>query len=510
MTSRSTAPQSRSPWTLERPLATSPLAGDLRTEVCVVGGGIAGLSVAYRLSRAGKAVVLLESRELGAGDTGATTAHLSSALDEGFESLEKLHGEDGARGAYESHQAAIEEIAATVRAEAIECDLERLDGYLFLGPGDSPDRLDRELAAARRAGFRDAERLEAIPGVPFASGPCLRFPRQGRFHPLKYLAGLAAAVERGGGRIFTGSPVVEVGRGPDAFARTRDGFRVHAGALVIATNAPIEPRILTNATQAPYQTYALAAPVPKGAAGDALYWDTADPYHYVRVQPSGPGRDLLIVGGEDRRAGEGPRGSEPWDRLLAWARERFSPGEVTHRWSGQVMEPIDGLAYIGRDPGDPDHLFLATGDSGHGMTHGTIAGILIAALVLGDDHPWAELYDPIRLRLRSTPALLGTGLHVVSKYAEWVAGSAEEVDSADEVPRNGGRIVRRGGRPVAVYRDEAGTLHERSAVCTHLGCIVHWNDAQKSWDCPCHGSRFSPSGQVIHGPASKDLAPAEP
>jgi nitrite reductase/ring-hydroxylating ferredoxin subunit len=169
------------------------------------------------------------------------------------------------------------------------------------------------------------------------------------------------------------------------------------------------------------------------------------------------------------------------------------------------MEPIDGLAYIGGDPLAPDHLFLATGDSGHGMTHGALAGILISSLILGDEHPWTALYDPRRLRLRSAPDLLGAGLHAASKYLEWLPGIGESVKSTDDVPCGGGAIVHRHGRPVAVHRDDAGALHERSAVCPHLGCIVHWNDAEKSWDCPCHGSRFGPRGEVIHGPARRDL-----
>jgi glycine/D-amino acid oxidase-like deaminating enzyme/nitrite reductase/ring-hydroxylating ferredoxin subunit len=487
---------------------TQPLTGDLATDVCVVGGGIAGLSVAYRLSRAGKSVVLLESRRLGAGDTGETTAHLASALDERFTHLETVHGGDGARRAYESHQGAIEEIAAIVRDEEIDCDLERLDGYLFLAPGDPPELLDRELAAAHRAGFRDAERLAEIPGAPFASGPCLRFPRQGRFHPLRYLAGLTAAVERGGARIFTGSHVVEVDRGPDPFVRTREGFTVRARALVIATNVPIHDRGPVNSRMEPYRTYALAAPVPRGAVPDALWWDTADPYRYVRLQPGCEAHDLLIVGGEDHRTGEGPGGEEPWRRLEEWARERFPIGPVAHRWSGQVMEPIDGLAYIGRDPLSPEHVLLATGDSGHGMTHGALAGILISSLILGQEHPWIALYDPRRLRLRSAPDILGAGLHAASKYLEWLPGTGQSVGSTDDVPRGAGAILHRKGRPVAAYRDDAGALHERSAVCPHLGCIVHWNDAEKSWDCPCHGSRFGPRGEVIHGPARHDLGDA--
>lgn len=508
MTASSTGSGSRSPWAPALPAPTRPLTADLETDVCVVGGGIAGLSVAYRLSRAGRRVAVLESAGLGSGDTGLSTAHLSSALDDRYQELERRHGADGARTAYESHQAAIEEIAGIVRDERIDCDLARLDGYLFLGPGDSPDLLDRELEAARRAGFEDAVRLEAIPGVPFASGPCLRFPRQGRFHPGKYLAGLAAAIERAGGRIFTGTHVAEIERCP-ALARTRDGRTVRAGALVVATNAPIHDRILVNTRMEPYRTYAVAAPVPAGAVADALWWDTGDPYHYVRLQPDGRGGTLLIAGGEDHRTGEGPDDGEPFEELIDWTRERFPIGEVAHRWSGQVLEPVDDLAFIGRDPlGAPD-LYLVTGDSGHGITHGAIAGILIAALIVDGDHPWRRLYDPRRIRLLALGDQVDAGVQVALKYAEFLTGADDEVDSVDRVPAGSGRIVRRAGRPLAVYRDPAGVVHERSAVCPHLGCIVHWNDLEKSWDCPCHGSRFDPRGEVIHGPSPKGLPDAD-
>ena len=494
------------PWTTDRPLETKPLEHDLRAEVCVVGGGIAGLSVAYELSRAGAEVVLLEGRRLGAGDTGRTTAHLSSVLDERFTRLERVHGSDGAARAYESHQAAIEEIETIVREEAIDCDFARVDGYLFPGPGDGPDLLDRELGAARRAGFDDAEALDAIPGVPFESGPCLRFPRQGRFHPLKYLAGLAGAVERRGGRIFTGTRVAEIERFGTPRARTRDGLTVRADALVVATNAPIHDRVLVSSRQPAYRTYAVAARVPAGSVADALLWDTADPYHYVRLQPGDAEEgDLLIVGGEDHRTGEGPSGEEPWDRLLAWTRERFPVREITHRWSGQVLEPVDGLGYVGRDPLVGGRVYLATGDSGHGMTHGALAGMIVASLILDGGHPWAGLYDPRRVRVLAAPDFLETGVHLACKYGEWVVGSDEEVGSADAVPPGAGRIVRSAGLPRAVYRDEAGALHERSAVCPHLGCIVHWNDLERSWDCPCHGSRFDPYGEPIQGPAARPL-----
>ena len=497
-----------SPWGLAvPPLETGPLAEDLHADVCVVGGGIAGLSAAYRLAEAGRAVVLLESRALGAGETGATTAHLSSALDDGYAELEELHGEEGSRLAYESHQRAIEEIEAIARAESIDCDLARLDGYLFLGPHDSPDLLTRELAAARRAGYADVEWLERIPGAPFATGPCLLFPRQGRFHPLKYLAGLAAAIGRRGGRIFTGSHVVETRSGDaGALARTREGFAVRADALVVATSSPIHDRLALHSKQGPYRTYAIAAPVPPGSVPDALYWDTEDPYHYVRLHRLDDGRELVIAGGEDHHAGHGDESAERHRKLAEWTRERFATGETAFAWSGMVFEPVDGVAYIGRDPVDQENVFIATGDSGHGMTHGAIAGMLISDLVLGRSNPWQRLYDPSRIKLGAAREFLATNLHVGLHYTEWLTGTGEEVAEASHVPPGSGRIVRRNGKPLAVYRDESGTLHERSAVCTHLGCIVHWNQAEKSWDCPCHGSRFGPLGEAIHGPASADLA----
>jgi nitrite reductase/ring-hydroxylating ferredoxin subunit len=299
-----------------------------------------------------------------------------------------------------------------------------------------------------------------------------------------------------------------VGGGQPATVRTEDGVTVHAGAVVVATNAPIHHQLAIHAKQAPYITYVIAAPL-RGAAGsgDALYWDTADPYHYVRLQESAEG-PVLIVGGEDHHAGE-EQGSEEarWGRLEAWTRARVPIGAVTHRWSGQVMEPADGMAFIGRDDLAGDNVYLVTGDSGQGITHGTVAGILIAELVQGREHAWADLYDPGRKTLRSIKELAKLGLQVAGHYAEWVFGPPEEVDTTAEVAPGSGAVIRRRGRPVALYRDEAGVLHERSAVCRHLGCIVHWNDGAKTWDCPCHGSRYAPTGEALHGPARSGLEP---
>jgi len=485
------------------PLAA--LEGDRDVDVCVVGAGIAGMSTAFLLARAGKQVLVLERRCVGCGDTGVTTAHLSSAMDDGFGTLERLHGAKGLRLAWESHQAAIDFIDQTCREEGIDCDFVRLPGYLFLGPEDRPELLDRARDAAHRSGFGDVERLDSAPDALFDTGPCLRFPRQGRFHPLRYLQGLEAALRKRGGELRRAA-VTAVEGGTPATVRTEDGATVRAGAIVVCTNVPIHHVLATHLKQAPYITYVIAAPLPGGKGGDALYWDTDEPYHYLRLQEL-DGRRMLVVGGEDHHAGE-EQGTEAerWQRLEAWTRARVPIGEVTHRWSGQVMEPADGLAFIGRDQSAGDNVYVATGDSGQGITHGTIAGMLISELVQGREHAWADLYDPGRKSLRAVKDLVTENVHVARHYAEWVFGPPEAADSPQEIAAGSGAVVRRRGRPIAIYRDEQGAVHERSAVCRHLGCIVHWNNAAKSWDCPCHGSRYAPTGEVVHGPARSDLA----
>jgi len=216
------------------------------------------------------------------------------------------------------------------------------------------------------------------------------------------------------------------------------------------------------------------------------------------------GQDVLIVGGEDHKTGQAPAHSDPYARLEAWARERFPMiGEVRFRWSGQVMETIDGLAFIGRNPLDEPNVFIVTGDSGMGMTHGTIAGILLTDLILGRENPWTTLYDPSRKTLRALDRFVKENLNVARQYGDWLTSG--DVDSPAQIKSGAGAVVRRGLTKMAVYRDEQGACHERSAVCTHLGGIVHWNDAEKTWDCPCHGSRFDRLGGVVNGPANRDL-----
>jgi Rieske Fe-S protein len=342
------------------------------------------------------------------------------------------------------------------------------------------------------------------------AGPGLRFPHQAQFHPGRYLAGLAAALDRLRARVFCGTHAAKIEGGANARVTATSGHSVAAGAIVVATNTPINDVVAIHTKQAPYSTYVIGAPVPRGSVPKALYWDTADPYHYVRLTAGDDGNELLIVGGEDHKSGQADDGAERFARLERWMRPRFpSAGAVTLRWSGQVMEPFDGVAFIGRNPGDQDNVYIATGDSGMGMTHGTIAAMLVTDLVNGRASPWAELYDPARKMLRTPLEYAKANLSVAARYVEDYLGGGE-LESVDDLEPGQGAVVGRGFAKIAAYRDLDGTLHERSAVCTHLGCIVSFDAVEKTWDCPCHGSRFDRYGRVVVGPANRDLAPAEP
>lgn len=494
--------------------AYSPLKENATADVCIVGAGIAGLTTAYLLTREGQSVIVLDDGPLAGGETSRTTAHLTNAFDDRFHELERLHGARAARLAAESHTAAIDLIEQIIDEEKIDCDFERLDGYLFVPPGESTEQLDEELRAAHRAGLTEVEYVERVPYDGYDFGAALRFPHQGQFHILKYLNGVAARITRAGGRIYTKTHAAEIKGGEEAHVLTSDGFKVSAGSIVVATNTPVNDLVAIHTKQAPYRTYVVGARVPSGSVPHMLLWDTPDPYHYVRLQSMNAvggvvPYDVLIVGGEDHKTGQAEDFDERFRRLEEWARERFPViDEVEFRWSGQVMEPVDGLAFIGRNPLDSDNVFIATGDSGQGMTHGTIAGRLLTDLILGRDNEWAALYDPSRISLKAGVEFAKENLNVAAQYADHL--TAGEVESEEEVAAGAGAIMRRGLKKVALYRDEAGALHEFSAVCTHLGCVVAWNGKEKTWDCPCHGSRFdSADGHVVNGPAIKGLASAD-
>jgi glycine/D-amino acid oxidase-like deaminating enzyme/nitrite reductase/ring-hydroxylating ferredoxin subunit len=485
-----------------------PPSNSARADVCVVGAGIAGLTTAYLLCCEGKKVVVLDEGEIGSGQTGRTSAHLSSVIDDRFYHLEKTLGAEASRLAYQSHAKAIDTIQRIANDERIDCDFQRLDGLLFPADETSADELDQELQAAKRAGFEGVEKIQRPIFASQRAGLCLRFPNQARFHPLKYLVGLSGAIEKRGGAIYCGCRVKDV-RGADpkkrqpARARIDDGPAVvEADAIVVATNtpAPINDWMGIYTKQASYRTYIVAGKVPGGSVDDALYWDMADPYHYVRLDG-----DLLIVGGEDHKTGQFPDGDAPFARLETWARRQFPVlGKIDARWSGQVQEPADGVAFIGKALTGGESVYVVTGDSGMGLTHGTIAGLLITDQIQKRTNPWQDLYDPGRKQINLEFAR--EAANMVAQYADLL--TAGDVKSVADIPAGSGAILREGTTKLAVYRSEAGALTRCSALCTHLKCVVQWNHVEKTWDCPCHGSRFDPTGKVLMGPAIDDLPSA--
>jgi glycine/D-amino acid oxidase-like deaminating enzyme len=392
----------------------SKLTDDISTEVVIIGGGIAGISAAYLLSKAGKKVVVLEDGYLASGESGRTTAHITHALDDRYYNLENIHGLRGSKLAAESHTAAINLIDSTVKEEAIDCDFERIDGYLFLDATDDIQSLERELEAAHNAGLKDVKMERDSPLKHRDISPCLCFPEQAQFQPLRYILGLAKEItSKYGGKIYTETHASEVqSENQKVGVKTSDGHKVTATSAILATNAPIVDKVSKiYDKQKAYRTYAIATDIRKDAIPKALYWDTGNqkskedvkPYHYIRIQKkdNDDKYDSLIVGGEDHTTGSAKNKKEidhRFERLDNWMRNRFPVEKsLPYKWSGQIMEPEDGLAFIGVNPGPDKGIYIATGDSGNGMTHGTIAGILLSDLILGKNNPWEGLYSPSRI-----------------------------------------------------------------------------------------------------------------
>lgn len=481
-------------------------------EVAVIGAGIAGVTTALLLRREGLEVTIFDEGAPGSGQTERTSAHLSSVLDDRFDLLERARGVGIASICHDSHASAITEIERIVREEGIDCNFRRLDGYLFTGSDGDAEVIEREFEAARRAGAR-VERIAnggAMPGQLGFAGPALRFAGQATFDPTAYFAGLLRAATQVGVQLSLGRRVVDVkgasaGREDRAEVTLEGGHVVRARHVVVATNvpSPLNTWVGIYLKEFAYRTYVVALEVPKGSVIDALYWDTDDPYHYVKLEPGRDGEhDLLVVGGEDHKTGQDGASPARFEALVEWARRHFpSAAEVVARWSGQVVETGDGLAFIGRAPGAGENVYCVTGDSGMGLTHGTLGASILRDLILARPNPWAEAYSPTRklVNLR----LLGEVLNVGKQYLDLL--SPGEVASEAELQPGQGAILRTGIHKLAVYRDEAGTVHRMNASCTHLKCVVHWNPVERSWDCPCHGSRFHCTGRVVMGPAIADL-----
>ena len=496
--------RSRSLWMDVEVAPNAPrLRGEISCDSVIIGSGIAGLSTAYELSGQGQKVVALDRGKIGKGMTARTTAHLTSNNDDGYRLMVQKRGGKLAKDYYVSQQAAIDRIDTIQKSESIACDFSRVAGFLFPGPQSGKDEIEQERDASKAAGMP----CEIGTGLPFKGHektPYLRYPNLGKFHPTKYLKGLVRCIEARGGKLFADTAVMEVEEGDDGVVvKTEGGATVRARHAVVATNSPINDRYALHTKCAPYRTYAMALQLPRGKLPDGLYWDTLDPYHYVRLQP-GEAHDYLIVGGEDHKSGEADDAEIRYEALEAWMRNLLPDlGGVTHRWSGQVLDTIDYSAFSGRNPGNKN-VYVHTGDSGQGITHGVVGSLIISSMIVQGRELWQELYGPERKTMSALGTFISENATAIKNFAEYVAPG--EVGSFDEIEPGKGAIVRQGLSKLAAYRDENGKLHVRSAACTHLGCHLHWNSFERCWDCPCHGSQFGIDGEVLNAPAISPLA----
>jgi glycine/D-amino acid oxidase-like deaminating enzyme/nitrite reductase/ring-hydroxylating ferredoxin subunit len=475
---------------------------DASFDVVVVGGGITGVTAAYLLKKAGKKVALLERHRIGSADTGSTTAHLTYVLDLRITKLVSTFGERAARLVLKAGAVAVDTIESIATDEHIACDFTRVPGFLtapFVKAKESG--LKKDANAANELGF-PARYLEK---VPYFDIPGVRFPNQAKFHPLKYIFALAKRIEGNSSAIFEDSEVSEIRDKP--LRVVANDFQIKTKYVVIATHVPLMGKTgLVSATLFqtklyPYSSYAIGAAVPKNLLPEASFWDTSDPYYYLRVE-SGKTHDYVIFGGNDHKTGQVAKTTEIFSDLKRTLLRIIPRAKPDRQWSGQVVETNDGLPYIGETA---ERQFVATGFGGNGMTFGTIAALMARDAILGKDNPWKKLFSVDRKKIRG-----GTWDYLVENvdfpyYYLKDRLLPTEGTSTSQVKRGEGKILNLDGERVACSRDSDGKLHTVSAHCTHMGCIVHWNKAEGTWDCPCHGSRFQVDGSVLGGPAETPL-----
>ena len=484
------------------------LERDLRVDALIVGGGITGLTAAYLLRKTGQSVAVIERGRIGQSETGHTTAHLTYVTDSRLSDLAKRFGRNHAQAAWDASASAMAQIQAIVADAGIDCELRAAPGFLVAAASADAkegERLREEAALAAELGF-DATFIEK---APFTGRPAMRLANQLKFHPLKYVQALAREIVRLGGQIFEDTEVTEFHDDPRRV--TAGAHNIAFDFSVLATNVPLQGNIGTLSTAlfqtklAGYSTYAIEARVPSGVLPEMLWWDTADPYLYLRVDRR-DAEDVVILGGEDHKTGQKTDTEACFLRLERTLRSIVPEAAIERHWSGQVIETVDGLPYIGEVA---TGQFVATGFAGNGMTFGTLAGMMVRDATTAAKNPWRDLFAIERKTLSATWDYVRENSDYPFHFVKGQLAGAESDDLAG-LARGVGRIARVDGRKVAVFRDDEGGTHVFSAICPHLGCVVAWNEAERTWDCPCHGSRFQATGEVMSGPAEKDLEKLKP
>lgn len=473
-------------------------------DVVVIGGGITGLTAAYQIKKAGKKVCVIERDRIGSVDTTCTTAHLTYVTDQRLTDLVDQFGEEAAGLVWRAGETAIDTIEQTVIELKIACDFRRAPGYLFESLANKEDetvKFNREAALARKLGFP----VEYCASVPYFHRPGILIPDQAKFHPLKYIAGLAEAVEGDGCHVFESSEVDEVKADPRTIMV--GDIAIETDYIVIATHSPLMGvagfvnAALFQTKLYPYSSYVIGAKLPKDILPEALFWDTTDPYYYLRVE-SGEQGDYVIFGGEDHKTGQEPDVQSRFDKLSNMLVGILPEAKLDRQWSGQVIETNDGLPYIGELT---EKQLVGTGYSGNGMTFGTLAGLMARDAVMGESSPWKKLFSPNRVSVRAG------ALDYVAENMDYPYYMLKDritptpADDPKTLKPGEGKILLVDKQQAACSRTSDGKLSMVSAKCTHMGCRVQWNNAEETWDCPCHGSRFQPTGEVLAGPAETPL-----
>ena len=496
-------------WVATTPETDYPrLEEDLAVDVAVLGGGITGLTAAYLLKQAGKTVALVEAKRIVRGVTGYTTAKLTVGHGLVYRRLLKTFGEDRARTYAASNAAAIERVVQIADELRIDCDFERASNFVYTEATDKVEAIRDEVTAARRAGI-EAE-FTTDTDLPFPIAGAVRIDGQAQFHPRKYLLPIAGSLPGDGSYLFEQTRARQIEDAGDYCVVATEAGRLTAEHVLVATHLPFLDRGFFFAKAHPAMSYAVAADVPESVAPRGMYLSTDEPARSIRSTPAQAGRRTIVIGGEGHKPGlenDTRRRYEALERFLA---ERFDVRGAEYRWSTHDYTPVDGLPYIGRLTRRSDRIYLATGFAKWGLTKGTLAAILMTDAILGRSNAWAALYDAKRLNPRASATTFvkengQVAVHLIGARLKR-RQTPEELRLAPEE----GQVVRVGRKHIAMYKDNDGNVHALSARCTHLGCLVEWNTAERTWDCPCHGSRFTATGGVIEGPATMPLAAANP
>ena len=474
-------------------------------DVLIAGGGITGITTALLLQKAGKSVAVAEAHSLCFGTTGGTTSHINSFFDTSYDQIESDFGADAAQLVSKATRQARELFRSHVTAYNINCGFEEKDGYVYAQTAEQADELDKMIDASKKAGA-DVDYVQEIP-IPVQFQKAIRYRGQAQIHPTRYVEALAKAFEEAGGVILQNCAVDKF-ENEDGVLRIETGHgTISARNLIWATHIP--PGInLLHFRNAPYRSYAISVKLNNDAYPDALAYDMYDPYHYYRTQDI-DGEKYLIIGGEDHKTAHEENTNACFNDLVAHARKLFDIKEITHHWSSQYFEPADGLAYIGHLPGNPENVYVATGYGGNGITYSHIAAITLSDLITKGQSEFADLFSPGRIKpIAGFTAFVQENADVVKEFVAKRV-NVEKIDGLSELAHGEAKVVKYEGETVAIYKDENGGVHALNPVCTHAKCVVGWNRAEKTWDCPCHGARYDINGEVLTGPARRGLEKVE-